>query len=124
MLKSSLSFPRNYRLVSKFEYQSTFDNATKVAQKYLLALYKPNQSTHSKLGIIVGKRVANRAVVRNQIKRVIRESFRAHPLKRAGLDIIVIARHQCDTLNKEEIRAGIDKLWQRLVTQYQNASGS
>jgi ribonuclease P protein component len=93
-----------------------------VSQRHLLALYKPNQNAHSRLGVIVGKRVANLAVSRNQIKRVIRESFRNHPLKLKGLDIIVIARHQCDDLDKVQLREGIDKLWQRLVTQYHQAS--
>jgi ribonuclease P protein component len=85
-------------------------------------LFKPNNNLQARIGIIVGKRVAKLAVTRNQIKRVVRESFRLHQTKLQGFDIIVIARQQCDSLDKVQLREGIDKLWQRLITQYQKAS--
>jgi ribonuclease P protein component len=116
------SFPRHHRLVNKAEFQWVFDDSTKVSQKHLLALYKPNHAEHARVGIIVGKRVANRAVERNQIKRVIRESFRAIQQNLIGLDIIIIARQQCDSLDKVQLREGIDKLWQKLATQYLKVS--
>jgi ribonuclease P protein component len=116
------SFPRNHRLVNKAEFKSVFDASAKVSQRYILALYKPNCANKARIGIIVGKRVARLAVERNQIKRVIRESFRAIQEQLQHLDIVVIARQQCDSLDKVQLREGIDKLWQRLVTQYQKVS--
>jgi ribonuclease P protein component len=116
------SFPRTHRLVNKAEFQSVFDESTKASQRYLLALYKPNSLTQARVGIIVGKRVAKLAVERNRIKRAIRESFRANQEKLKGLDIIVLARQQSDSLDKVQLREGIDKLWQRLITQYQKVS--
>lgn len=73
---------------------------------------------------MVGKRVAAHSVTRNRIKRVIRESFRAKQQELSGFDIVVIARHQCDTLSKVELRKGLDKLWERLITQYRKSSSS
>ena len=121
-MKSHLSFPRNYRLVSQSEFKSLFNQSEKVSQRYLLALYKPNQKTHARIGIVVGKRVANSAVVRNKIRRIVRESFRAHQVSLTGLDIVVIARQQCDSQDKIQLREGINKLWQKLITQYQKVS--
>jgi ribonuclease P protein component len=121
-LKNDLSFPRNQRLVTKAEFKSLFDESTKTSQRYLLALYKPNQQASSRLGIIVGKRVANLAVTRNRIKRIIRESFRAVQNQLNGLDIVVIARQQCGSLDKVQLREGIEKLWQKLIIQYQPSS--
>jgi ribonuclease P protein component len=118
-LKIDLSFPRNQRLVTKAEYKSIFGQSDKASQRYLLALYKPNKKDSARLGVIVGKKVANSAVTRNQIKRVVRESFRANQDKLKGLDIVVIARQQCDSLDKVQLREGIEKLWQKLITQYQ-----
>lgn len=113
-MKNTLTYPRKNRLVTKAEFKAVFDNAQKVSQKYLLVLYKPNQNLHSRLGLVVGKRFANKAVSRNRIKRVIRESFRFNFENLKGIDIIVIARHQCDTLTKHKLREGIDKLWEKL----------
>ncbi len=113
---NSLTYPRNYRLLTKSDFKSVFDNAQKISQKHLLVLYKPNSCLHSRLGLIVAKRFANKAASRNQIKRVLRESFRHSFKDLKGLDIIIIARYQCDTLTKHELREGIDKLWKKLKT--------
>lgn len=109
-----MTHPRHHRLLSKAEFKSVFDNAKKVSQKHLLVLYKPNETINSKLGLIVAKRFANKAISRNRIKRIIRESFRHSYEKLKGMDIIVIARQQCDTLTKRKLREGIDILWEKL----------
>ncbi|MEO8401640.1 MAG: ribonuclease P protein component [Gammaproteobacteria bacterium] len=119
-----MSFPRSHRLVTKAEFKQVFDDAFKVSQKYLLILCRPNQKKHARIGVIVGKRFVNSAVDRNRIRRVVRDSFRLNQEKLIGLDIVVIARQQCDTLSKDKIRKGIDDLWERLLTQYQNRSSS
>ena len=121
-MKNDFSFPRNQRLVTKAEYKSLFGESLKASQRYLLALYKPNNQVNARLGVIVGKRIAKSAVARNKIKRVIRESFRQSQDSLAGLDIIVIARQQCNSLDKFQLREGIEKLWQKLITQYQKVS--
>lgn len=112
----SLAYPRAHRLLSKAEYKSVFDCAQKISQKSLLLLYKPNEHLHSRLGLVVAKRFTKRAASRNQIKRILRESFRHISENLKGMDIIIIARHQCDTLSKQKLREGIDKLWQKLKT--------
>lgn len=123
-MKKDLSFPRSHRLVTKAEFKNVFDEPFKVGQRYLTVLYKPNQKAHARMGIIVGKRAVNSAVDRNRIRRIIRDSFRFHQEKLIGWDIVVIARQQCDSLSKDKIRKGIDDLWERLVTQYQNRLSS
>jgi ribonuclease P protein component len=116
-----LSFPRHHRLVNKSEFKSLFDLSHKVSQQHLLALYKSNKKDCARLGIIVSKRVANLAATRNLIKRVVRESFRTQQEKLKGFDIVVIARHQCGSLNRTQLREGIDKLWQKITMQSQKS---
>ena len=115
-------FPKENRLLAKTDYNQVLDQPKKISQKQLLILYKSNQRSNARLGLMVGKRVAPLAVARNRIKRVIRESFRANQKKLIGLDCIVIARQQCDTLNTLQLRQGMDQLWERLITQQQNRS--
>jgi len=50
----------------------------------------PNELSLSRYGFVVGKRVG-KAVVRNRIKRLLREIMRQTPLK-PGWDIVFIAR--------------------------------
>lgn len=84
----------------------------------MIALHKSNQKDHARLGIIVGKRYAKKAVQRNQLRRIIRESFRQHKESLKGLDIIVLLRSECTPLiDKKAWRANIDHLWQ-LIDSY------
>lgn len=121
-MKKELNFPRHYRLVSKTEYKSVFDKSFKVSQKHLVVLFKPNEKSYARLGLVIGKRVANSAVARNQIKRIMRESFRLNHEQLKGFDIIILGRQQCDTLDKAKLREGIDKLWQKLLISYPTLS--
>ena len=118
------SFPKSCRLLHKVDYKAVFDRSGKVSQKYLLVLFKTNQRVVPRLGLVVGKKVAPHAVTRNSIKRVIRESFRLKQDRLKGLDVVVIARHQCNTLSKQELRKGIDRLWENVIVQYQAALSS
>lgn len=121
-LNNHSRFSRDDRLLTKAEYKFVFDQSNKVTQRHLLALFKPNLKPHGRLGLVIGKRVANSAVARNKIKRIIRESFRLNRKQFQGIDIIVIARQQCDTLDKAKLREGIDKLWEKLLAQSQSLS--
>jgi len=118
----NFSFPHHHRLVTKAQYKSLFDKSDKVSQRYLLVLFKKNQHCYGRLGLIVGKRVAKSAVTRNRIKRIIRESFRFNQRQLNGVDVIVIARQQCDELSKADLRKGVDQLWEKLQAYYRKVS--
>lgn len=109
-----MNFSRKHRLISNEEFKSIFDKAEKISQKHLTILYKPNHESYARLGISVGKRTSSSAVRRNRIKRIIRESFRIHRENLKNVDIIVIARQQCDKISKQKLREGLDKLWEKL----------
>ena|SRR3990167_7211479 len=87
----------------------------KITNKYFLILFKRQQLSYARLGIIVGKKYVKRAVDRNQIKRIVRESFRQHQEKLKNLDIVVIVRSECSTLSTKVWRNDIDNIWQILV---------
>src|SRR3990167_354064 len=103
------------RLKRKQEFQFVFNRPYKISNKYLFILFKPNQQSRVKLGVMVGKRYVKRAVDRNQLKRVIRESFRHHKEDLKGLDIVVLIRSECSTLGKKTWRNDINELWQALL---------
>lgn len=123
-----MGFPREHRLISKTDYQSVFANPCKITYKYLLALYRSNSLNHARLGIIVSKHHAKRAVQRNCFKRVVRESFRLQQDALKGLDIIILLRSECTPLKaemgKQLLRTDVDKLWQRLINSSKHASST
>ena len=62
----------------------------------LLVLYaRPNRSTANRVGVTVGKKLG-KAVVRNRVRRRLREIYRLQEHRfTPGWDIVVVARSRC-----------------------------
>lgn len=118
------SFSREYRLVTKSDFQAVFAKPYKIAHKYLLVLFLPNQKSHARIGIIAAKKHLKLAVKRNCFRRVVRESFKAHKERLKGLDIIVLIRSECTplcrTTDKQVLREDVDNLWCLLAKSSKN----
>jgi ribonuclease P protein component len=104
--------------------QFVFANPSKIAHKYLIALYRLNTRSYARLGIIIGKQHLKRAIDRNLLRRIIRESFRYQKEALKGLDIIVVLRSECTPLDKKALRDNIDNLWQALLAKLAPISSS
>ncbi|MDO9243695.1 MAG: ribonuclease P protein component [Rhodocyclaceae bacterium] len=78
----NFGFDRQLRLRVATEFSEVFA-ARKVLRGPCFALhYRPNDRSHARLGLVIPKKQARAAVLRNAIKRQARELFR---LRRAGL---------------------------------------
>lgn len=75
----------------------------------------PNELDHARLGIAITKRHVRRAVVRNRIRRQIRESFRLHQEQVAGLDVVVLGRAGIGQLDGRILRSELDRTWELLA---------
>jgi ribonuclease P protein component len=84
-----LGFPGHLKLKKTDEFSSVFSFRRRFHGKFLAVHYMPNVLGHPRLGIVVSKKLARRAVARNYMKRVLRELFRLRRLSIGGLDIVV-----------------------------------
>lgn len=109
-----LTFPRRLRLTHDREYRAVYAGRMKKPAGPLIVHARPNGKSYPRLGLSVG-RVVGPAVVRNRVKRLIREAFRGlqHDLPRlpdplaeggqSGYDVVVgVRRHEL--LGLEEYR--------------------
>lgn len=76
-----------------------------------------NSLTHPRLGITVSRKAATRAVVRNRIKRQIRESFRLNSHQMAPVDLVVIAHRAAAQASLNDLRTALNTHWRRLFTR-------
>ncbi|MDR3395831.1 MAG: ribonuclease P protein component [Parasulfuritortus sp.] len=71
------------------EFSSVFRFKRVLREAHLDIFFRQNGLDHSRLGLVVSKRVLARAVDRNRTKRVIREAFRLSQHELGGLDVVV-----------------------------------
>jgi ribonuclease P protein component len=80
-------FARARRIVKTDEFSSVFRLRPAHRTAHFVLYARANTLPHARLGVVVAKRFAPRAVTRNTIKRVTRELFRAAQLP--AQDLIV-----------------------------------
>jgi len=73
-----------------------------------------NDVGSARLGLIVSRRTARRAVQRNRLKRLIRESFRRHRVALGSRDLVVTARREAVFEAGSVLLLELEALWQRL----------
>ena len=78
----------------------------------LFTVYAARRQTGSaRLGITVSRRVSNKAVRRNRLKRRVRESFRCHKEPLVGLDLVVIARQEANETDPLQVDQSLFGHW-------------
>jgi ribonuclease P protein component len=106
--------PPSARLRRAAEFAAFRDASGRVQTRHFLLRIIPSVVGEARLGLAVSRKVSKRAVARNRIKRIVRESFR---LQRAGLpalDVLVIARPVAAGAENAALRADLDIAWRKL----------
>jgi len=80
-----------------------------------VVLARANQLARARLGLAIAKKQLRRAVARNRIKRVVRESFRCRQSALAGLDIVVMARPGLADIPTRELFEALERHWRKLA---------
>jgi ribonuclease P protein component len=94
------------RLRRRREYLAVQDRGRRVPAGELVVLALPGVGGRPRIGITVSTRVAN-AVVRNRIKRWVREAFRSVAGELPPVDLVVVARPGAERVGLEGARAAL-----------------
>ncbi len=74
------------------DFRRLYSSGKTAANAYLAVYCRRNKTAVNRLGLTVGTRIG-KAVVRNRIRRLIRESYRLREERvKKGYDIVVVAR--------------------------------
>jgi ribonuclease P protein component len=102
------SLPRIHRLASRQDFTCCFDQGRRLKFSGGYAVVAKSPCTHSRLGIIVSKKVCAHAVDRNRIRRLHKECFRQDRAKMGYWDVVIVCLRPMDY---EEIM----KVWQIIL---------
>lgn len=111
MTADSQAFPRAHRLLSAEDYRKVFQQAHKASDRWFTVLARPNGGGSARLGLAVAKKQLKKAVDRNRLKRLIRESFRLHPDELRGLDLVVMVRSNAAQQDNASLSTALGRLW-------------
>ena len=87
----SQRFPKDARIRKRRDYLSVQSSGRKFHTRGFLAIVRPRPGELARVGITVSKKVGN-AVIRNRIKRLVREYARRERFAPPGMDVVIIAK--------------------------------
>jgi len=117
---SAFSFQKADRILKRSDFLRLARDGKRIHGKHFFVTYCRNSLGNSRLGITASKRVGC-AVVRNRIKRLVREYFR---LNRAGIngtyDLNIIAKKGAADLSSQEINQTLEGFFRKISTDSRN----
>ncbi len=113
-MKSTYPFTQQQRLLKAREYQFVFEQPCQSRDSYFTVLARANGQHFARLGLAIAKKRVRRAVDRNRIKRLIRESFRYHHSSLAAIDYIVLAKNGVEQINSHTLLDSLARHWLNL----------
>lgn len=115
--------PKQYRLKNKFAFKATYkvkNSSHKGGVTLFAGILKKESDQPTKVGFVVSKKVHKRAVKRNRLKRLMRESYRI--LLKEGkvgnsqrfMSLVFVGTDRALGKNFNEIKTSISKMLERL----------
>ena len=98
--------PGDNRLRRPQEFVAVMRGRRRVRHQLLTMGIRPNDLPHNRFGFAIGKRVGG-AVVRNRVRRRLREILRALPLA-PGHDLVLTSGATSATATFQELRTAVD----------------
>lgn len=111
---SSKQFPRTARLLTARDYAAAFKKNKRLSDKYWTVLAHRSDQAEPRLGLAIAKKRAKRAVDRNRIKRVARESFRHVSSGLSHTELVVMNRDETAKTDSKTLREALDRLLSKL----------
>ena len=120
---NTAGLPRQARLLSGVEFKRVFDARQVESNRYFRIHWAvrpepehrplPCSSGRARLGLAIAKRVARRAVDRNRIRRIARETFRRRRHSMPPVDFVVLAKPPAAEADSRTLKLALEQLWLR-----------
>jgi ribonuclease P protein component len=106
-----LGLPKELRLRHRKDFDSVFQRGRGYNDKLLVLRILPNDLDHNRYGFVTSKRLG-KAVVRNRVRRRLREIVREAPAA-AGYDVVLSAKTTAAEAPFTDLTASVARLYDR-----------
>ena len=110
-------YSRRHRFTARGSFAAALRGTRKLRGDLLVLHVVARRGEPSRLGIAVTRRMIPASTDRNRVKRIARETFRAHSAKTAGVDCVIALRRavprSSERAFRDELRALLDQLCAR-----------
>lgn len=113
MVDTAATFPKTARMRKRAEFLQLASAQHKTTVRGFLVVWRENNLQAARLGITASKKIGC-SVVRNRVKRYLREFFRHNRLGMAAVDVNVIARRESAQMMYSDIVQELNKAF-RLI---------
>jgi ribonuclease P protein component len=127
--RRTFSFPRSARILRRSEYDALKDRGRRFAEGPLAANWIPRSgegaspgmgAAGARVGIAVSSKVGQ-AVVRNRVKRRLREAIRHELSGLPAIDLVLIARPSATQATVAELRSWLRRAGSRIAADREGA---
>ena len=106
---------RRHRFVSQGAFGPVLRSSRKLRGPLAVVHVASGRPGASRIGIALTRRMTPSSLCRNRIKRLVRELFRRHDVKRSGLDLVIALRGSVAPGREAELRAELRAAMDQLV---------
>ena len=107
------TYPKAARLLRRPEFTKLSAGRPGFSGPAFLVVWQTNQLGHARLGVTASRKVGG-SVVRNRIKRHVREYFRLHAQTLPGVDLNVILRRRAADMDNASLRAELGRAFRQI----------
>jgi ribonuclease P protein component len=108
LVERTARYPRSARVRVRAEFDAVFAKGHRAATPVLALHYLPDDRP-ARIGFAVSRKVDSRAVIRNRIKRVLRDHFRRHRAEMGPGAYVVVARPPAAHASGPELIAAFEQ---------------
>ncbi|MFT6843137.1 MAG: ribonuclease P protein component [Psychroserpens sp.] len=115
--EASESFQRKSRLTTAADFRHVFSKNLRLSDSGITILIGAHTGEKPRIGFAIAKKQIKKAVHRNGLKRIFRESFRRNQHRLPARDIVVMVRKQILLSDSMQLKASLDKHWNNIINR-------
>lgn len=108
-------FHRSQRLLRPKQYKRVIAEDLRIIGVGFIILIWANSNFEARLGLSISKRYCPRAVDRNRLKRIARESFRIHAKQLPQVDIIILSTRNAIRFSNRDLFKSLGQSWKVIM---------